>query len=730
MARLAMPVFALLMLQAIPAFAADDRVLALPSLSAEITVDGVADEPFWADALRVELAFETRPADNTATPPDLKTTARLVDAGDALLIVIDARDAEPGKIRAFLRDRDQAYSDDFVGVNLDTFNDERRAYEFYANPLGIQMDLVFEESKGEDDAWDTQWQSAGRIDDGGYVVEFRIPYSSVRFQQRNGQQRWGIDIVRFHQRAYQYRFALARNERGSNCYLCNLPKLEGFAQATPGRGIEIVPTLTARYAQSRPSAGAPLASEGAVFEAGGDIAWNPTPNLSLSATINPDFSQVETDSAQLDVNTTFALFFPEKRPFFLESADYFSTEFNLLYTRQITDPDIGLRATGKDNRSTWGVFVARDAVTNLLIPGTFGSQFTQLDTESDVAVGRYRFDATDELSIGGFVSARHGDDYRNDVGAVDGRWRSGNYSVAGQLVASSSAYPGAPAALDDWAGLVGYDYRTRNWNARIQHQRIGEDFRADLGFIGQVGFDRSLIGGGRIWHGEDGARISRSDIYSDFDITRDADGRIIEREIEAFFTVNGPLQSVAQIGGLSRYRVFADQGFDEQFVTAFAEFRPTARLSAGVFARVGEAIDFANVALGDSVIIEPRVGIAIGRGVTLDVSHSYQRLERDGGLVFEANLTDFRAGWQITPRQRLRAALIRNDVQRDPALYSRPVDVRSRSIGSQVVYSYKLGPRSAFYAGYVDNYASEDDEPSLVQFDRALFFKVGYAFRP
>src|SRR4249919_265798 len=285
----------------------------IPRASSDIVVDGVLDDAAWAQATPIELVFEVTPNDNTPAP--VKTTARMAYTDDALLIAFHAEDPDPSKIHAFLRDRDALYSDDFVGVMLDTFDDQRRAYEFFVNPLGVQADLIKEEATGnEDDSWDGLWTSAGRITDAGYDVEVRIPFATLRFRDTEDVRRWGATFLRIHPRAYRTQYFSNRVERGSRCLTCTFDKLEGFQGVKQGRNLEITPTLTMTLAQDRETPDRKWESEGADFEPGVDVAWAPTPNLTLNGTINPDFSQVETDQAQLDLNTSFALFFPEKRP--------------------------------------------------------------------------------------------------------------------------------------------------------------------------------------------------------------------------------------------------------------------------------------------------------------------------------------------------------------------------------------------------------------------------------
>ena len=356
----------------------------IPRLQDGIVIDGVLDDAAWAGALVQEIGYDIQPGDNTPAP--VKTTVRIGYTTDALYLSYRALDPDPASIRAHLRDRDSAFNDDWVGVFMDTFDDQRRGYEFIVNPLGVQADLINDATTGnEDPSWDGLWSSAGRITADGYEVEIRIPFSTLRFRDGGGDKRWGISLFRNWPRDKRHQLTSHRVPRESNCFLCEWTKYDGMAGVQQGRNIEVVPTLTMGASQSRDAAGTPWASGDNSIEPGLDVSWAPSPDMTLNATLNPDFSQVETDQLQLDINNSFALFYQEKRPFFLEGADYFTTQFDVLYTRQIADPDFGLRVTGRTPNSAYGALVARDATTLLLVPGAQGSSFLDLDQKANVA---------------------------------------------------------------------------------------------------------------------------------------------------------------------------------------------------------------------------------------------------------------------------------------------------------------------------------------------------------
>lgn len=726
--------FLLLAALASPSRAADPAAPAATATTAPVTVahmqgkptlDGKLDEAFWLQATQVDLPYETSPGENT--PAAVKTTMYIGENGTHLLVAFVAEEPEPKKIRAYLRDRDSAWNDDFVGVVLDTFDDQRRAYEIFANPLGAQMDLIIEEQSGnEDESWDGLWDVGAKINDTGYIVEFEIPFSTLRFQKKDGSQLWGIDALRFRPRDNRYRLSNNIRDRNNRCYLCGFRKFSGFAGAEAGNNFEIAPTLTMSYTQERPSGAMPFESEGPTFDPGVDLKWGPSPNLTLNATLNPDFSQVESDSAQLDVNNTFALFYPEKRPFFLEGADYFSSPNQLVYTRNVTDPDVGLRTTGRTGQHTYGVFAARDTVTNLLLPGVNGSRLAQYDLASNDAALRYLYDFKGNNSLGVLATERRGGDYYNSLQSVDGRWQKKEHSVEVQYIQTRTRDPGdAPIRGDAYSAY--YTYDSRNWFGLLGRDQFDDGFRADMGFIGQVGYQQDTARLTRHWWGEKGDFFNHITANGRWYDSRATDGTLLDLTRDVWVGANAPLQSYMEYGHVERDRVWNGVRFQESLDRVYGSIKPFSGATMELFVRHGDKVDLANTRLGKVTTIQPSVSFNIGRSLLLSVDHNYERLSRDGGDVYVANLTDLRLSWQFSLRQRLRLAVQRSDLLLDPTLFTRTVTPRQRDVATQLIYSYKVNPRTALYAGYSDGYQGDDIE-ALTQVGRALFFKIGYAW--
>ena len=712
----------------------------LPNTAEEITIDGVMDEPAWQDATQIDLDIETRPGENTAAK--IATVVYLIEDGRNLYVAFDARDPDSSKIRAYLRDRDSAWNDDIVGIVLDTYNDDRRAFEFFANPLGVQMDATNDDvNQNYDSSWDAIWDSAGKIGESGYVVEMEIPLSQLRFPSSSGLQTWGFDLVRFYPRDNRYRLSNNSTDRSVNCYLCNLGEIEGLEDARPGRNLEIVPTLTASKTDSTDDPGVvPLQSGDTETEAGLSVRWGITPDWTANLAINPDFSQVEADVAQLEVNNQFALFFPEKRPFFLEGADYFTTPLNAVFTRTVADPDFGAKITGKRGNNTLGVYVAEDAITNLLFPGAFFSDGTSLDEKNTAFVGRYSRSFGDASSFGALITSREGDEYHNRVGGADLHWKiSDQHSVDMQYLASDTRYPDEVAVdfdqpLSSFTGealYASYDYDSRNWFAHVEHQERDDGFRADSGFVPQVDVDWQLLRAGRIWHGTEENWWNRMNLIGVTYVTHDGGGRMIDRATEVSYGVGGPMQSWTEVGYQRGEFLWDDILFEPDKAHFFTQFRPKGGLRLSLFASAGSQIDFANSRLGDQVSIEPEVDWNINRHLLLKMEGTLVNFDsKEGAQIFDASVYNLRLTWQFNRRSFLRLTTQYQDVERNVDEYIDDVDAKTRSMGRQLLFSYKVNPQTVFFLGYSDNLFEDDSLDSLEQTDRTWFMKIGYAWTP
>ena len=230
--------------------AAGGEPATIPSTDHEITVDARLDEPAWEEALALPLEWEWFPSDNDPAP--VETTAFVTFDAENLYVAFRARDPEPAAIRAHYGDRDTVASDDTVGFMIDPFSDQRRAYQFRINPLGVQMDALNSDvEQTEDFSWDAIWESAGRITEGGYVVEAAVPFRQLRFPRTENPQAWGVLAMRDYPRSVRHRLRSIVTDKDRDCLVCQLQPIRGFSGMTTGSDLEVVPTLTGRWTEER-----------------------------------------------------------------------------------------------------------------------------------------------------------------------------------------------------------------------------------------------------------------------------------------------------------------------------------------------------------------------------------------------------------------------------------------------------------------------------------------------
>ncbi|MBP7149367.1 MAG: carbohydrate binding family 9 domain-containing protein [Acidobacteria bacterium] len=698
----------------------------IPRAAGPVVIDAVLDEPAWSSALVIELGYETFPGDSIPAP--VRSECLLAHDDEHLYVAFRAHDPEPGRISAHLTDRDGAFEDDFAGIVLDTFNDERRAYEFYVNPLGVQMDLVLDDiANNEDQAWDAIWDSAGRLAPEGYVVEFAIPFAQIRFVATPGEQTWGVDAVRIYPRRHRYEIHSQAADRHRACYLCQISKVRGFAGLSPGRNLELDPTLTALRAEERdPASGRRVGDPSTDVEPGLSARWGVTPDLTLNAALNPDFSQVEADAAQLDVNTQFALFYPEKRPFFLESADLFATPIQAVYTRTIADPDWAAKLIGKKGRSAFGAIVANDGVTNLLAPGPERSASDSLPRENTTGILRYRGDVGRGSALGALATFREATGYSNRVAGADGLLRLAPAdTITFQLLHARTEIGSASGEGSALFGRFRHD--SREWDWQVQYEDFGDEFRADAGFVPRVGYRYGQATFDYTWWGEPGDWYGQIEFGGSWDYGEDRAGNLLDNQVEFWTNANGPLQSFGMLGGGWRERSYLGQGFRQWYEYARLDFRPSRDLQLEFELDHGGAIDYANAREATRLRVAPELLWTPGRHARIELGHAFERLDVGEGRLYDANLTELRLYYHFSRRVFVRWIGQHTRVDRHPALYRDPVDARERRLDDQLLFSYKVNPQTVVFVGYSDRYLGTD-EFDLSQEQRAFFLKLGYAW--
>ena len=481
-----------------------------PRIDTTVTIDGRLDEPVWQRAAVLTGFSEYRPADSR---PAADSTQVLVwYAPDAIYFGVRAYEAHGEVVRATLADRDNIDRDDRIHILLDTFHDHRRALLFAVNPLGVQQDGVLSDgvdagaaggpsAGGRFDATidlnpDFVFQSRGRVKPWGFEVEVRIPFKSLRYQSADPQN-WGLQIERITQHnGYEDTWTPA--VRASASFLIQSGTLVGLSDLHRGLVMEATPEFTTRV-EGRPAT--PQYLYTGRPELGVNLRWGLTQNLNLSGTANPDFSQVEADIGQVTVNQRFALFYPEKRPFFLEGLEQFDTPNRLIYTRRITQPVAGAKLTGKAGGMNLAYLAAVD--------------------QEDVATGknpvfnllRLRRDLGASSTLGLAYTDRIDGAAYNRVLGVDGRvvWRRLWFSAV-QVVGSWSLDGGGARAGTLWTVTFG-DRTGRSYGNHYEIEGVTRDFQASSGFVNRTNYVTGRFFNRLTAYGRPGAMLEQLSTY-------------------------------------------------------------------------------------------------------------------------------------------------------------------------------------------------------------------------
>lgn len=718
---------------------AEDPYIVPPARSA-IKIDGNPEESAWKDALQLNLPFETWPGDNTPAP--VRTECYVTYDRSNLYIGFRAYDPEPKKIRVYYFDRDKIIFDDFVAVFLDTFNDERRAYGFRSNSLGVQFDDIRTRSGtspggGTALAWDAIYDSKGQIYDWGYTVEMAIPFNQLRFQRTNQAQVWGFNARRIYSRDVLYLLDHITIDRSNDCLMCQYVKIKGFEGVSPGRNIELVPTLTAARTDQRTALpGGNFEKRNQDIEPGLTARWGITPNMTLSGTVNPDFSQVEADALQLDINEPFALFYDERRPFFYEGADYFNTLFNAVYTRTMRDPAWGLKFTAKAGTNTIGAYVVRDDITNLIFPGSHGSTTTSLDTANTSFVFRYKHDFGRNITVGVLGTDREGDDYFNRLLGIDGEFRlTRKDRVQFQLLGSTTRYPGEVALAfeqeeENFKGTaldLKYAHDTRGWDFSARCQNLTRGFRADLGFMPQVNFRCGDVNTSYTWYGKGKTWYRELTLGAQYTYGTDQKGNLVSSGANLQLNYRGIMQSYVFLQAGKYRETYNHQEFPQFNAMVYGNFKPARDFELTFTGNFGDRIDYANTRPGQRVRLNPSIVFKPGRHMRIELGHIYERLNAAGSQLYTANISQLTAVYHFNTRTFFRAILQYVDYDYNVENYTFSIDPRYKHLFSQLLFSYRINPRTVLFLGYSDNYFGNQDF-SLAQNDRTFFAKVGYSW--
>ncbi|HSS79411.1 MAG TPA: DUF5916 domain-containing protein [Thermoanaerobaculia bacterium] len=715
--------------------AADDNTIHITRAAGPIEVDGNLDDPGWKGAVRIDTFYETNPGDSV--PPKVKTVAWLTYDDRFFYAAFEFFDPNPKEIRAPYGDHDDTPSyTDYGGIILDTQNDGKTAAMFLANPRGIQYDAISSDVSGEDNSPDFYWDSAARIGADGWRLEIRVPFSSLRYGKADPQT-WGILLYRNYPRDFRYQMFNSKLPRESSCFICHEQKIVGLTGLPSGNHIVLAPYATGKLDQTAVGDPGSRLTGSTKFDGGLDAKWNPNAVTAVDATINPDFSQVESDVAQISTNERFALFFPEKRPFFLEGLDLFSTPIQAVYTRTITSPSWGVRSTGQLDGIRYTALVADDrGGGSVILPGPLASGFANQDFSSRVFIGRARRDFGASYSSFLLTDKEVEGGGHNRVFGPDFEWRpSDRDTIRGQFLYGDTQTPNRPDLATEWDGrrleshaaFAIWSHSSKTWDWLLQLQDIGDAFRADLGFLPQVGIrDTTGIVG---WTARpESGPVRRIRPYLRVRNLEATDGGgLVQRRVAPGIDFEGVWNSFLEIEHRSDRVRAGNQLFDINYFVGTLSLSPSQTVGdVQLNVIAGDDVDVAGQRPASSVTVALQGTVRPTDHLALALNGSRRWLDvapTGSGpktlRLFTADVARLKATYTFSSRAFLRLIGQRTEVDEAG---------RTESFTGSALFAYKINWQTVLFLGYGDERALSPDD-RLEPTGRELFFKVSYAFQ-
>ena len=767
---------------------ADFRPVFNPTLSTlrangPIKIDGELGDAGWRGVGHATNFVERFPGENTK--PEVRTDAYITYDDNYLYVGFVCYD-DPADIRATMIQRDQFNGDDMVGVLIDTYGEASWAYELYVNPYGVQKDMLWTMVGGEDDGFDLIWESAAQITDSGYQVEIAVPFASMRFPNRE-EQSWRVEFWRNRPRDSRYQYSWGANDRDEQCFACKWGTVNGIKNVYPGKGFEILPTVVGRQSGYRlpRSAEAPFENEDPDAELSLGGKYSISSSMTVEGYYNPDFSQVEADAAQIDVNSTIALLFPERRPFFQEGADLFRTYFNSFYTRTVWNPEYAAKFTGRTERNGIGFMTALDENSPYTSP--FEEEGRLIDAgKSYVNVLRGQRTFGNGSQAGFMLTDRRFEDGGSgSVVSLDGRIRlSRTLSIIGQLVGTHTEEPDhfnpfldsllsvTPDTLDqqvrdsvmdarEWfdhdkytAELDGETFYGhafiaelrrfgRNWSFIWDYNEVAPSYRTQTGYDPWNNQRNSFIFGQYTFYptGSIFERISPQinvDGRWNFDGTRkwrhatvslNSNLRVAQTSSGLNYERGEELWGGIQYDGLWAVRFYANSRLNDQLGLGF-------NISVGKNPALSVDVPGDEVSAFVFVDLKPLDRLTIESNVRQIKSTDVE----DATELFRQFIGRVRFQYQMNPRLSLRMVVQHNDLKLkyrftgagDLHVKDLPV-YESKGWDIDPLVTYRINPFSVFYVGSTHDYHDLNNDPAASSkwsmTERHFFMKLQYLFQ-
>jgi hypothetical protein len=645
----------------------------------------------------------------------------------------------PTTIRSNLTDRDAIFNDDFVGIIIDTYGNGSWGYELFYNPRGIQGDMRIS-GGNEDTGFHIVQYSEGRITEDGYVVEVAIPFSELRFPA-TFEQEWRVTFWRNRPRSSRARTSWAAITRDDPCFLCQLGTLKGIQGVEPGKQLRLLPSLTVTQSGARLKPDAPIDNNRVELQPSLGLSYNLSSSVTAELTLNPDFSQIESDAGQIDVNTTTALFFDERRPFFQEGSDLYSSRINQLYTRSVNAPLAAVKLIGRMSKSNFAWLSAWDDQTPVIIPLEERSRLVQR-SGSLVNVGRYKYSFGNDNDIGMiFTDRRYEEGGSGSTLGLDGRVRfTRTLSASYHMVLSQTDEGNDPAVNERLGGTsirhgkhtiafdgesfagtgigIGLAQNGRNFRSTLNYTQLSPEFRAHAGFVNSNS-QRNIFNNTSLTFYPATPLIDELRLQHMGGFFYNWDGLLKDRFSMPSINMTLPGQTSTQISylmsterfagvrhsGIRRLEANVSTSFSPSVSSGFSveKGRYIARFARPSFLGEGHQLDF-YVRLTPISQLEIRPSIAWE-----ELNNPYTNEE-----LFSVYIIRTRVSYQFTREVFLRVITEYNN--------------GNGNFDIQPLMTYKINPFSVFYLGTNRLYSEWDGMSTLKLRDRQYFLKAQYLF--
>ncbi|MBM86792.1 MAG: hypothetical protein CMQ41_00275 [Gammaproteobacteria bacterium] len=643
-----------------------------------------------------------------------------------LYVVFLAFDNNPELIRSNLSPRENMFEDDHVGFIVDTFNDQRSAFGFYSNSRGIQSDSRWTESSsrrgGFDLTFDAVWFSEGELTDQGYMVSFIVPLRSLRFNEAD-EQTWRIQfnrsIPRYGEESHWPEYSIDVEGR-----LNQAAPLVGIRDVSPGNNYQVIPFFFAREldALDKNAFGGPKFDRSSEQEVGLDAKFVFNDSWALDLTLNPDFSQIESDEPQVTVNERFEVQFPERRPFFIENADFFATDSTLVFTRRIVDPEGGIRLTGRSGEYGFGGILINDAA-----PGLNREANDPLRGEkANIAIIRGFRDLGEQDRVGFLATERQLGDGYNRVLSLDGRFKfNENWSTQMQLIGTESEPSAGGDEVFGYQRNIMINREGRTYTNHTHFIETTSDFKTELGFQNRwskpntsgvhqssgLNFypENSTLNrwGGSVFgvylENQQGQKI-----YTQLQPTLDL--RFETTELEFRWTDMEEILIPGDFPGLNTIRSYH---YDNWQVSLDNNTLESLQVSANY--RYGTALNLVPKAgylpsVADTSRIDLNVLVRPFDQLSIDNTYFLTELEtKSGAKVFSNEIIRSNWNYQFTKELSLRFITQYDKTEAGPATRLKDEE----NLNFDILLRYVINPWSAFYIGYNSNQSNFD----IVEFE-------------